>query len=421
MSFIELSVTSKEFNISLQLFSRITLLRGNSGICKSLFFDLLTRDDVTVKKTYTLAPSLLLTTSMFESISGIKNVIFLFDDEAFTDTALCSKFEELYSTYAISNNQYYLIADRGELEFSSLSYSVYDILTLVANDGINYRTKEMYRYLNDSGTSSKIVTEDGGSGYTFVKNYCNKVEVESADGKGNFNNGHVDMTNAVAFVDMYAFGCHITEFANKANIDNRKLFYSVGSFEKLLLDIGGYVTSSNLDVNLFKSKEIAFEQAMSDMEDSFLLKTVHGRKAALCLRTDCMLCYKCLYQNCKQPYTMGALTELLKKHNYGELCMYNNTTAIKNPGLPLDYSVVYLLCALSGKFAWYSINDYSIACNELEQVTGVNKMAYIMYNKVSKFIFVNNPLHGKLLRCIKFMQKSDTVLGLSDSLPEITL
>lgn len=131
--------------MSLTLSSRITLLRGDSGTCKSLFFDMLVRNDATVKKTYTLAPVQLLTSSMKESISGIKDTVFLLDDEMFIDTSLRSQFETLYSTYAISNNQYYLIADRGELELSSLSYSAYDILTLNTKDGINYHTEEMYK------------------------------------------------------------------------------------------------------------------------------------------------------------------------------------------------------------------------------------------------------------------------------------
>ena len=407
---MELGVESERLNLIIPIKSRLTIVRGDSGVCKSYLEALLSGEDPTVRKIHSMRWDILQANNILQTAEDTKNVIFLVDDRIYDKSEGIADIAKAYSTYAVSNNQYYIVMDRGTTAFYTLSYDIHDILEVIEVDNNHYKTRQLYEYLDDTEfKSQRIVTEDAKSGYEFARNFFNTVQVESAKGKGNFNNGSVCLQNATAFLDTVAFGCHIDEFADLSKEDQRKLFYDVDSFEKLLCDL----MSNKYDINTlqFESKESAYEQLMLNVPDTERLKTIHGGRLTLCLRTDCHICPLCLYGNCNAIYTDDYVEILLKKAGYNNLLEYHKGDYLQTLDYPSNYSMLYLLCVLCTRKGWYSLESFLTAKKEFSQLLNDRKVIFIEYNSIATFLLVNHPYAGLIIRLTRYMQEHYAVQG----------
>lgn len=153
MSIIELEIRSSKFVFKFEFSRRINFIKGNSGVGKSTFYELLDRavnrldSDILVKSTYSAVPfsrSLLAT-----SLSGVSDVIYVIDD---LDLINDKQFNELLSK-RVSNNLWFVIMSREDVELkTTLTFSTQSLFKLVNDGGTNYWIEPLFRFNNSDGS-----------------------------------------------------------------------------------------------------------------------------------------------------------------------------------------------------------------------------------------------------------------------------
>lgn len=382
MCIMRLSVVYNEVTVSVKIEDRITILRGDSGNCKSLLVSKLfdVTDDLVDR--YSDMPYLRFPLTAMDTIATTKDIIYIVDDELlFKSGRLRKRFQKFITDYAVENNLYFLIIERATSDFKELSYNVHSILKMEERGINNYVSVEMYDYLNDRGMASEIITEDKTDGYYFAKKIFNTIPVRpSVNGKSDFVKEGIGKSNFTALVDMYAFGCHVQEFADRSIKDGRRLFYNFGSLEAVLWQLYGGDLCYDCSV---LSREMFYEQKLATVSDSYKLKCIHGFLHSECLQTkDCSYCLEYKNNKCNKLYAGGVLVESLKNLGYESLAVYYR---YEEPLIPdfKDLSSLCEWCLNSNKVV--TLDSHSYIYNV---ISFISKSELIIKYKNKGFVYV---------------------------------
>lgn len=300
---ITISIKSRKYNCVIDLYQKVTVVRGKSGTGKTTFTNAVVDDSkayaVTVSdSSYTLS---VLGKDWYSVIDyniehGYK-CIYVLDD---CDFMFSKEFSHLFTRDTLS---YYIIINRFEkLNIKSLSrvpFSVDEVYDFVA-DGKEHYIEKFYTYKGVDVRRIKfdlIITEDSSSGFEFLKE-LSSVEVETTKGKDkvlsyfekNLNN--LIGKNIVLFVDLAAFGNAyqlLYEFI-KINKLAVTIFTKYYSFEYMLLKSNMFKFDfdmlNNEDIVRHISYEALCESIMTTLTDGKLY--AYGKKQINdCYIKDC--------------------------------------------------------------------------------------------------------------------------------------
>lgn len=150
---MELSIRWNNVKISLDIKDRITIVRGDSGTCKTMLVTKLLDGDDSVVRTFPME-FLALPATALSTIQSTRDVLFIMDDVLFfSDVKRQREFQRNVSEYAVLNNLYFLIVERSVVELTSLSYSAYSVYNMVEISPGNFVGVEAYTYLDDVGAN----------------------------------------------------------------------------------------------------------------------------------------------------------------------------------------------------------------------------------------------------------------------------
>lgn len=274
---ISINVTSRHYNLSLDLKYKITVIRGNSGRGKSIFFNAVLfpqrgRYKITVSDGFTLIP-LIETTyrDSFDSGSTKEKRIYITDDDDFVFT------KEFAEYVKVNTKDMFVIINRFEKrDIKSLGGLpfCYDAVLRWKCSGINHWTEPYYNYDSDFvfNKFDVVLIEDRKYGYSFFESLIGKGNILSLDGKDSIDTKVIDMLDSLVgkkiclLVDLSAFGCCFESLYNLIKRFKLCVYLNPNylSFEYMLLRSNMFKFSLN-DVSLVEQlKYMSLEHLCED-------------------------------------------------------------------------------------------------------------------------------------------------------------
>jgi len=302
---ITVDIRSKKVCYLFNLYRKMTVIRGDSGVGKTTF----AKAVASKTKFYTKKPSpesfVVLESSSWESVLRDKlrdnrSYIFIIDDSDFIRGRTFS------TLYATDTKNYYIVINRFvpvKFKFESFSrvpFAVDSVYRFVAH-GRNH-SLEPYYSLETSWCSryDVVVTEDEGAGYKFLCQYNSNVS--TTRGKDNIidffnrNKSILRGKRIFLYVDQVSYGSCFDKlfYALRNNGIQVTIFYAYESFEQLLLTSRllnyDFDSITNADIAKFASHEKLYEYIITHetMNKPYHYNAVTGKgDLSSCYTSDC--------------------------------------------------------------------------------------------------------------------------------------
>lgn len=238
MNIIEIKVQSRRLDYLIQIRSKYTIIRGDSGTGKTTLISLLRRDDTVISSKLNLVPLPIKSPNggedkwleYLEFISGPDTLLYCDEEHPYL---LSKKFQS-----ALVNCQaYLLIVSRAPLV--GIPYSCGDVYKIKVISSTKNRSVNTvvpaYELKNPEDLSdySKLYTEDSRSGYLFFSYLLGNVQ--SCFGKDHVPELIRTTRNTVFLVDELGFGSTIASALESLQNTQHNSLYFIESFESLIL------------------------------------------------------------------------------------------------------------------------------------------------------------------------------------------
>lgn len=331
----------------LNIMHRLNVILGNSGIGKTVLYDLVDiyNSDTTsgVEISSSLAVNVCPISNWEKIISQSKNIILICDE---FDVICEPKFSEYYSQYAIKNNLWFIISSRMDtryknLNYRKLSYSVNAMYTLRKKDGILYNVPYYdYSIVRKNNVSIDcVLVEDKKAGFTFFSSMIKHYPVFSSEGKSNLYTIILRLVkkgykNILVFADMAALGCHIQDINSISKSTNDINIYLIDiyeCFEYLLLRTNllrnkKLVLKEFNNIEYFANQNISWAQYFEDLlkrvTDNKVYRHTHKSNLKKCYYETCNACNPSIIKKCDITIYGNKFIEMLKGTEFEFLLRY---------------------------------------------------------------------------------------------------
>lgn len=331
----------------LNIMHRLNVILGNSGIGKTVLYDLVeiyNRDNTSGVTINSKLPVKVCPLSDWkDTIRNKSNTIFICDE---FDVICEAKFSEYYSQYAIKNNLWFIISSRIDtrcknLNYRKLSYSVNAMYTLRQKDGILYNVPYYdYSIVRKNNVSIDcVLVEDKNAGFTFFSSMLKHYPVFSSEGKSNLYNVILRLIkkgykNILVFADMAALGCHIQDISAISNSTSDINIYLIDIYEcfEYLLLRTNLLRNKNLvlkefnNIEYFANQTISWENYFEDLikrvTDNKVYRHTHKSNLKKCYYEDCNVCNPSILEKCDIALYGNKFIEMLKGTEFEFLLKY---------------------------------------------------------------------------------------------------
>lgn len=267
---ISVDVSSKKYNCHVDLYQKLTVIVGDSGRGKTVFFKSVI--DTSGAYRVVISDSRYNIIGLSEGfgwedilegyVNSNKKAIFVIDDEDFVvSDKFSSYFKRVKGCYFIIINRFSNISQKS---LNMLPFSAKEVYNFVA-DGKNHYLER--RYVEDKSFPNKIdyfITEDSSAGKEFLEK-CLCTNIESTFGKDkivDFLSKNLDLYKSkhiFLFVDISSFGSYYELFRLFTKNNNINVYISSDyeSFEYMILrsNFYSYDFKDSDEVLLFNSFE----------------------------------------------------------------------------------------------------------------------------------------------------------------------
>lgn len=316
---IEISVSSRKFNFSMQITKKITVIRGDSGKGKTMFYNAVA--DISGAYQIRVSDSAYKLVAVPKadwydyldmSIQAKRRCIYVIDDESYIKTKEFSKLvkQDTFSFYILINRFVNLLP----INLGGLPYAVGDVYRMLAN-GIMHKLVPYYeRPQVEIAANTTLVVEDSRSGFLFF-NQC-RAGVIAACGKDKIIDLFKKLTGTVFLIaDMASLGSSFDLILETAKNKHIQLLYDINylSFEYFLLSSRLF----NMDLDNMENSEIAKYISHEQMCEDIIFTETRGtpyqyNKGTLskCYLQDC--CCQNKHNLCRVGIHGNKLSELFR-------------------------------------------------------------------------------------------------------------
>ena len=267
---ISIDVTSKKYDCHIDLHQKLTVIVGDSGKGKTVFFKAVIDSSGAYKVNLSdnrysiiaLSEGFGWENTLNDCISNNKKCVFVIDDEDFVITdKFSSYFKSVKGCYFIIINRFNNITFKS---LNQLSFSVKEVYNFIANGKEHFLERKYVENEHFPDNIDYFVTEDSSAGKEFLEK-CLNTSISSTFGKNkvvDFLKSNLNLYKnkyIFLFIDISAFGSYYELFRTFTKSNNINVYISsiYESFEYMILRSNFYrydFTNSD-EILLFNSFE----------------------------------------------------------------------------------------------------------------------------------------------------------------------